>query len=70
MAFTNEDLQNLKEEIADKPNEIPVIRVTLRDDTMRDIIARLEAAEKLIKACGSDVNVSKLHEAWLKSCGI
>lgn len=66
MTFTDEDLKKLRE-------LVPLIdtygRWLTNGDKVNALLHRLECAEKVIEACGQDLNVSKPYEAWLKSKG-
>lgn len=69
--FSDDDLKRLKE--APFPG-ITVIgefgfHCVHDEDKVKALIARLEAAERLIEACGQDINVSKQYEAWRRSKG-
>lgn len=62
MAFTDDDLKRLKEE-----------RMLCLDFPCRktkDLLARLEAGERLIKALKNKENTTEEQIAWEKSCGL
>lgn len=61
--FTDEELSVLKRMCAN--GNFPI-----NGSGIAPLIARLEAAEKLIEACGQDLNVSKPYKKWLKAKGV
>lgn len=65
--FTDDDLKQLKECL----NGTNKYGISCRGECadLSSLLARLEAAEKLIVACGQDINISKQYEAWRKSKG-
>jgi len=65
MVFSDEDLKRLKE-------DIQLTGVGPRPSDALALIARLEAAEKVIEVAGSDPlsgEVSKSFEEWRKAAG-
>lgn len=67
--FTDDDLKRWRKELADgfAVKRTPLYRIFGTE--MDALLARLEAAEKVIEACGQELNVSKPYEAWRKAAG-
>lgn len=66
MKFTDEDLKRLKEKLHEEKG----FTITMRDETMRTLLTRLEAAENSmifhgdVGSCGC-----RYCKAWLMACG-
>lgn len=67
MAFADEDLRRLKEEI----DEDDYHRFTISTDKLWYILVRLEAAESVLESmsCGERENLQAELNLWRKSCG-